>query len=213
MSVVAAMTSPIAPARDGDTRHTKADRRDSLLDAAADMVASGDVETVSMESVAVAAGVSRALVYKHFANRHDLLSSLYERESNLLHGQLAADVGEALDLEGMLRALVHGALAAQASRGATLAALNAGGGRPSTQRDLQRRRDRRTLRHFTSQAVAECHVDSDDARAGLALSLGAIPTVLARWRLRPTPENAAHLEDAFVTMAIGGMKEMARCRR
>jgi len=193
-------------------RHSKADRRDSLLDAAADMVANGDVETVSMESVAVAAGVSRALVYKHFANRHDLLRSLYERESNLLHAQLAADVGAAPDLAGMLRALVHGALAAQASRGATLAALNAGGGRPSTQRDVQRRRDRRTLRHFTSQALEEFDVDVDDARAGLALSLGAIPTVLARWRLHPTRENAAHLEDAFVTMAIGGMKEMVRCR-
>jgi AcrR family transcriptional regulator len=39
------------------------DRRDSLLDAAADMVATGNVESVSMEAVAKAAGVSRSLVY------------------------------------------------------------------------------------------------------------------------------------------------------
>jgi AcrR family transcriptional regulator len=174
------------------------------------MVASGNVEAVSMEAVAKAAGVSRALVYKHFTNRHVLLSALYERESAFLHAQLSADVRRADDLAGKLRALVRGALAAQASRGATLAALSVRGGRPSKQRDVQRRRDGQTLRHFTDQAVAELHVDELDARTGLAITLGAIPTVLARWRLRPTREHALHLEDAFVAMAIGGMKEMAR---
>lgn len=190
-------------------RPASAERRDSLLDAAADMVASGNVETVSMEAVARAAGVSRALVYKHFANRHDLLSALYERESALLHAQLSADVGAASDLAGKLRALVRGALAAQASRGATLAALSAGG-RNAAQRGVQRRRDGRTLRHFTSQAVVEFAVDEHAAQTGLAVALGSIPTVLARWGLRPTREHALHLEDTYVTMAIGGMTELAR---
>jgi AcrR family transcriptional regulator len=170
------------------------------------MVANGHVEAVSMEAVAKAAGVSRALVYKHFANRHDL----YGRESALLHAQLSADVRGADDLAGKLRALVRGALAAQASRGATLAALSVQGRRPSKQRDVQRRRDGQTLRHFTDQAVAEFHVDELDARTALAITLGAIPTVLARWRLRPTREHALHLEDAYVAMAVGGMKEVAR---
>ena len=207
-------TTPFLPAHADveEARPARAYRRDSLLDAAANMVASGNVETVSMETVAQAAGVSRALVYKHFANRHDLISSLYERESAHLDAELAAEVRATSDLAGMLRALVRGAIAAQASRGATLAALSSGGGRTSTQRDVQRQRDGRTLRHFTNQAAAEFNVDELNARAGVALVLGSIPTVLARWRLRPTPENAAHLEDAFVTMAIGGMKEMARNR-
>ena len=47
MSAVAATTPPGARARARETRPTKADRRDSLLDAAAEMVASGVVETVS----------------------------------------------------------------------------------------------------------------------------------------------------------------------
>ncbi len=34
-----------------------------------------------MEAVAERAGVSRPLVYKHFANRGELLASLYQRES------------------------------------------------------------------------------------------------------------------------------------
>lgn len=204
------MSIPVAtPHRAASAR---LDRRDSLLDAAADMVATGNVESVSMEAVAKAAGVSRSLVYKHFENRHDLLSSLYERESAHLHSQLSADVRAAHDLAGMLRALVRGAIAAQASRGATLAALSSGGGRTTSQRNVQRRRDGQTLGYFTSQAVAELGVDELDARTGLAIALGSIPTVLARWRLRPTPENAMHLEATFVRMALGGLAALAQAR-
>src|SRR5436190_23784947 len=97
-------------------------RRDVLLDAAAEMVAAGDAEAVSMETVAARAGVSRALVYKHFSNRQALLNALYERESAHLHKGLSAAVERAETLEDMLRALIAGALAAQAERGATFAA-------------------------------------------------------------------------------------------
>src|SRR6266702_5092354 len=108
-------------------RLARADRRDLLLDAAAELVAAGDVEAVSMEAVAERAGVSRPLVYKHFANRDDLLAAVYQRESTLLHAELTADVSAAESLEETFRALIHGALRAQASRGATFAALRMAG--------------------------------------------------------------------------------------
>src|ERR1039458_79656 len=190
----------------------RADRRDSLLDVAAQMVADGRFEQLSMESVAAVAGVSRALVYKHFINRHDLLGALYERESALLHERLSTDVRAARGLTEMLGALARGACAAQASRGATFAALSAGGSRSTGQRDLQRLRDAQTLRHFARQAMSEFDLDEADARAGLAIALGAIPTVLAQWRRRPTPEYASHLEHAYVAMAIGGIKELSHAR-
>src|SRR6185437_4284278 len=89
------------------TRLARSNRRDALLDAAADLVAAGDVESVSMEAVAEQAGVSRPLVYKHFANRSELLAALYQRESALLHSELAAEVQAAVTLEEMFRALIH----------------------------------------------------------------------------------------------------------
>lgn len=187
----------------------RAERRDALLDAAAHLVATGEVEDVSMDSVAEVAGVSRALVYKHFTNRQDLLSALYERESAHLHAQLSADVQAADGLAEMLRALVRGALSAQAARGATLAALGAHGGRTRAQRDLQRRRDGRTLRYFARQAMAELGLDDAAATVGLGISLGAIPAVLTQWKARPTRAHAALLVDAYVAMAMGGLKELA----
>src|SRR5262249_19750467 len=60
-------------------RLTRRERRDALLDAAVEIVTSGDVAAVSMEAVAERAGVSRPLVYKHFANRSELLAAVYRR--------------------------------------------------------------------------------------------------------------------------------------
>lgn len=194
------------------TKLAGADRREALLDVAAVMVATGEVDAVSMESVADAAGVSRALVYKHFANRRDLLGAVYERESARLHRQLAADVGAATNLADTLRALVRGALDAQATNGATFAALGHNGGHTRAQRDVQRRRDRRTLRYFTDQAVEEFGIDEDVATAALGIALSSIAAVLARWRLRPTREHAALLEDTFVEMTIGGVRHLAGAR-
>jgi len=188
----------------------RADRRTTLLEAAAELVADGDVDAVSMESVAERAGVSRALVYKHFANRSDLLSALYERESAVLHAHLAGAVQGATSLSAMLRALIRGALSAQASRGATLAALASGGGRSPAHREVQRRRDRQTVRYFTRQAVHELGLEEADARAALGIVLGSIPVVLAQWRANPTPAQAARLEDAYVAVAMGGLTGMGR---
>jgi AcrR family transcriptional regulator len=208
VSRVEATPSPIGNG-DDSARLARADRREVLLDAAADMVAAGDVDDVSMDSVADAAGVSRALVYKHFANRRELIGALYERESARLHARLAAAVEAADGFEPTLRALVRGALEAQASRGATFAALGQSGGRTAAQREKQRRRDGRTLRFFTKLAVEEFGLDAYRARTALGVALGSISVVLAQWRLRPTGENAQALEDTFVEMTVGGLKELA----
>jgi AcrR family transcriptional regulator len=191
-------------------RLAAADRRDALLDAAAELVAAGDVEAVSMEAVAERAGVSRPLVSKHFGNRSELLAAVYQRESALLHAELTADVSAARTLEETFRALIHGALRAQASRGATFAALRAAGLRTRERREEQRRRDRTTLRFFASQAVREFRLDQRQASAAVAILLGAIDAALAQWRARPTPEYAVLLEDTYVSVAMGGLDRLAR---
>ncbi len=183
-------------------------RRDSLLDAAAAMVAAGDVAGVTMESVAAADGVSRALVYKHFANRHDLLAALYERESRSLHEELTKAVSAEEGLEQKFRALVEGALAAQSSRGATFAALSDQGGRRPSQRALQRRRDNATVRYFAGLAVTELGLHEHEATVGVRLALGAIAVVLQQWRYRRNDEHAVELADAYVAFSMSGLRTL-----
>ena len=190
-------------------RLPRTDRRDALLDAAAALVAEGDIEAVSMESVAEGAHVSRPLVYKHFANRSELLEALYQRESALLHAELAAEVQAATTVEAMFRALIRGSLRAQAERAATFAALRAAGARNSARRQEQHSRDRTTVRWFTSRVVKELGVERQAAAIAVPILLGAVHSVLLQWRLHPTPEHAADLEETYVRLVVSGLRGLA----
>jgi AcrR family transcriptional regulator len=202
------VTNVAAPAGGSSSSPEILSRRDSLLEAAGALVASGDAAGVTMESVAAASGVSRALVYKHFANRHDVLTALFERESRHLHRELTRAVTTAVGLEAKFRALVEGALAAQSSRGAAFAALSHNGGRPTDQRVVQRRRDSATVRYFAGLAVSELGLDERRALTGTQLALGAVAIVLQQWRHRPTSDHAAELADAYVAFAMGGLRTL-----
>jgi AcrR family transcriptional regulator len=191
-------------------RLNRADRRDALLDAAVALVAAGDVEAVSMEAVAERAGVSRPLVYKHFANRNDLLVGVYRREAALLHREMAAQVSAATSLEAMFRALVRGALRAAADRGHVFAVLRSAGGWSRDVRHEQRARDAGTVRAFSARAVEEYHLDRPTARASMAILLDAVDSVLAQWRRRPTPEHAQLLEDTYMNVVAGALTALRR---
>jgi len=193
-------------------RLARADRRDALLDAALALVAEGDIDRVSMEAVAERAGVSRPLVYKHFANRNELLAAVYQREAAQLHAELSAAVTAADTVVEMFRALVRGSFRAEADRGAAFAALRAAGLRTRERRQEQRRRDGRTLRYFAANAVRDFGLDEPTARIGVGILLGAIETVLAQWRRHPTREHAAALEDAYLSLVIGGLSQLAAAR-
>ncbi|MEY2473879.1 MAG: hypothetical protein QOK28_3208 [Actinomycetota bacterium] len=190
-------------------RLAHSDRRDALLDSAAALIAVGGADAVTMDGVAERAGVSRPLVYKHFANRAELLQALYARESKALHRHLSSAVAGATTLEDMFRALVRGSLEAQASRGATFATLRAAGSRTDERRQEQRRRDATTLRFFVREVIARFGLGEKEARAGVSIMLAAIDSVLLAWRARPTREHAALLEDTYVTLAMGGLAALA----
>ena len=196
----------------GDARLPHSDRRNSLLDVAAELVADGDIDAVSMDAVAERANVSRPLVYKHFANRSELLAAVYQREAQLLHEELAAFVSAATTVEEMFRALARGCLAAQARRGAAFTALSAAGARTEDRRHEQRDRDRSTLSFFARKAVRQFGLEDRQARAGVGILLGAIDSIVNTWRHRPTPEHAQLLEDTYAALAVGGLNELARRR-
>jgi AcrR family transcriptional regulator len=186
-------------------RLSRADRRDALLDAAVELVVSGDADAVSMEAVAERAGVSRPLVYKHFANRGELLAAVYQREARLLHRELAAEVGAAETVEGMFRTLIRGALRAAADRGHVFSALRSAAGRNRELRREQRGRDVETVRAFAGRAMRELGLDRRRATATTATLLAAIDPILTQWRLRPTAENALLLEEIYIGMVRGAL--------
>ncbi|MEU7138488.1 helix-turn-helix domain-containing protein [Nocardia sp. NPDC046473] len=60
------------------------ERRQVLLEAGARLFAERAYDAVLMEDVAAAAGVSRALLYRHFPSKRDLFAGVYEQAADQL---------------------------------------------------------------------------------------------------------------------------------
>jgi AcrR family transcriptional regulator len=90
------------------TRITGAARREKLLEAAAEIVRDQGVAAVTMEAVALRNGVNRAMAYRYFADRDDLLTALLDREYERRTREITQQVDRTADFEGAMRfALRH----------------------------------------------------------------------------------------------------------
>jgi len=69
-------------------RLSTAARHDQILESAARLILAEGVGRCTLETVAVAAGISKALIYRHFNSREDLLRAVLEREYDIMdaHG-------------------------------------------------------------------------------------------------------------------------------
>ncbi len=65
-------------------------RREQLLDAATELAVEHSFHAVSVESVASRAGVSRAIVYRHFTDLQELLEAVIVRETSRALAQVSA---------------------------------------------------------------------------------------------------------------------------
>ncbi len=178
-------------------------RHDALLDAAVALVRANGVQVVSMEAVAEHAGVSRSLVYKHFANRDELLAAAYRREASNLHRELASEVASAGSVEEMYRALLRGSMRATMERGQIFTALRAAGGWNRDIRREQRSRDRKTVQAFAAVAAQQYGLERRRSISVTAVLLGALDAVLAQWRLARTDGDSEILEEAYLAMVVG----------
>jgi AcrR family transcriptional regulator len=178
-------------------------RRDALLDAAVALVRANGVQVVSMDAVAERAGVSRPLVYKHFANRDELLAAAYRREASKLHRDLASEVAAAGSVEEMYRALLRGSIRATVERGQIFTTLRAAGGWNRDIRREQRSRDRTTVRAFAAVAASQYGLERRRSTSVTAVLLGALDAVLAQWRFDQTEANREILEETYLAMVVG----------
>jgi AcrR family transcriptional regulator len=69
---------------EGRSRLSPHERRGQLLDIGAEMFAGLPYEEVLMGDVATRAGVSRALMYRYFSSKRDLVAAIYQRASDRL---------------------------------------------------------------------------------------------------------------------------------
>lgn len=185
------------------------DRRERLLDLTREIVNDEGPAAVTMGVVAERAGVTRALVYKHFDNKDDLLVALYRREANALDRRIRTQVEAAPEaFEPKVRAFIGACLDAVGEHDAFFSPLRDLRGAPSARRD-QRRWDRRTMGYFAGLAADEFDISEDAARAALGVLFTGIQALLLQLRRRPGAERRQFLEDTYVDVTIGALERLA----
>jgi AcrR family transcriptional regulator len=110
---VSTRTEPRPPRK----RLTAEQRRDSILDAALEVFAQRGFHGSSIDEIAHAAGVSKALIYEHFPSKRDLHVSLLERHTQEIFELLAESAATSDPGEVRLRAGVDAFLAFVERRG------------------------------------------------------------------------------------------------
>jgi AcrR family transcriptional regulator len=98
------VTQRKAPARAPKPRMAAADRRELILEAARECFAEGGYHRTSLDAIAERAGVSKALLYEHFASKRELHAAMLEAHVHELIERINEALVDAEPGEGRLRA-------------------------------------------------------------------------------------------------------------
>ncbi|HUP84599.1 MAG TPA: helix-turn-helix domain-containing protein [Acidimicrobiales bacterium] len=182
------------------------ERREHFLDVTAELVISRGVESVTMEAVAAAAGVSKGLGYAYFSNRNELLLSLLNRELGELQRRSTEEIRAASDFEGRIRAGVHAWFDVMAEKGAligTLLQTQAIAG-PLAER---RKSYNQELQDFYGRlAEKEFGIPRRKSVATAAILLAGMSGIIERWR---NGDSRRLLEETYVDVVLGSLRSMA----
>jgi len=189
-------------ARSATKRLSAAERRESLLAAAHAIVQEDGLERLTMEAIAARCGVNKALPYRHFANRDDVVTALYEHTTQALDAEMAPALAQAQSFEQKVRALVSvwiGFIEAGQDLPVLMQARTQDGA-------LERAREARiaSIVEFVSDLLRDAY-DLDDKTAQLAsaILLAGTQGLIAVYQTRAMPVD--ELVDAFVTMSLGAV--------
>jgi AcrR family transcriptional regulator len=180
------------------TRRAREERREQIVDAAAEVFRGRDPAEVTFEEIADAAGVSRALVYNYFGDRSGLVEAVYKRNVGLLAWRVGEALATTKGRENALRALVevHVAFAEEDPAGYRYAA-----GEPAFAR-LPELEDRRVA------TIAANFGGSVDAHVVSRGWLSAVQTMVIYWLDHPDgvpAERLVELVTAFLRGAIAAV--------
>ena len=193
------------PAEPSPDRLSAEERRAALIEIAFDLLRDGGLNRVTMGAVAERAKVTRALVYKHFANREDLLAATFRSEAAKLDDAMAAEVNAAHGFEARLRTLVRAVLRAIDTHGWIFVPLHAHSLDPAFRRE-QRARDRRTVRFFAQLASEEFELPLSEATAAVGILLSGIGSLRTQARERVDLADRKFLEDLYVDLVTAAQE-------
>jgi AcrR family transcriptional regulator len=177
-------------------------RREHILETAAQIIINRGLSECTLEEVGLTAGVSKALVYKHFPNREHLLAALMMREFEAIKNRGLSTAERSPTIEHYYRTRTQPYFDYVKERGAILKALFS----DRAVYDLlvsENRSQRRTIEDYNVHKVRQAYrLPEDLARLGVVMTLYS-------------PDNADHMlkagavtteraADFWITFLLGG---------
>jgi AcrR family transcriptional regulator len=188
------------------SRLPRSERREHLLDVAAQLILDKGIEAVTMEGVATAAGVSKGLGYAYFANSGTLLRALLNREVRKLNERVASAFATEDDFEARLRAVIHAWFDHIEEQGVLMGRLL-----QATRNDGPHVEARNAYNRFNEQwwadlAERELGVPNGRGRIATAIILTGLEGVVQRWT--QCGDTREELEEVFMRVAMGGLQNL-----
>lgn len=187
-------------------RLPRGERREHLLDVAAQLILERGIEAVTMEGVASAAGVSKGLGYAYFTNSNTLLRALLEREVGILNARVAAAFGTEREFEGRLRAVIHAWFDNVEERGTLMGTLLRATRNDGPHVEALNAYNRFNEKWWADLAERELGVPNGKGQIATAIILAGLLGVVNRWS--ECGDSREELEDVFMAVAMGGLQNL-----
>ncbi|MER8029903.1 TetR/AcrR family transcriptional regulator [Streptomyces bauhiniae] len=186
-------------------RLTAADRRARLLETGARLFAAQPYADVSMEEVAGEAGVSRALLYRHFPSKHALFAAVYQQAADQLLAGTHLDPSRSL-VDQLIQGMDVHLDYFVANRHAVLAANRVLAGDPVIQTIMTNELDALRARLLAVLPLADG--DARDAVSGVLKSwLVFVQVLCVDWLTHETCTRT-QLRDVCVGAALGALRPL-----
>ena len=181
------------------------ERREHFLDVTAELVTERGVESVTMEAVAAAAGVSKGLGYAYFSNRNELLLSLLNRELGELQRRYTEEIAREHDFEGRIRAGVRAWFDVMAEKGALIGTLLQAQAIQGPLADRRRSYNQELHELYGRLAEKEFGIPRKKAVAAAAILLAGMSGIIERWR---NGDSRRLLEETYVDVVLNALQGM-----
>jgi AcrR family transcriptional regulator len=182
-------------------RPDRAERRASFLDVTARLVKSEGLGAVTMERVAAAAGLSKPVIYSHFADRGELLQALLERCWLDVDRSVQARLQGTQTLDESLQALIVGYFDEIAAQGALVQLMI---GNASQEPVVEQARQ---ARHLAAQAEWSAVYQR---RAGLTAPVADACAAILRSALQGAAQYWIEHPDTSPDVAIDTCRQIMR---
>lgn len=179
------------------------DRRAQYLDVAARLATGAGVDAVTMEAVAAGAGVNKALLYRQFANRAELIDALYKQETSELDRSIARAIDGADTFDDKLRAWVRAWFGYIGRRGKLL-------GRLMDARRVPRHGDRQRSidKLYGDWYAKEFALPREVGRDAAAILFAGLGGALDRWATSPNAATRRRVEETYVEVVQGSLRQL-----